>query len=114
DTRCSEQAAIAALQVGQRQLELAQRRVGDPRVLEALTLTARLPLALGDAVERELDRTVDRRDQRTVVRRHRHRRGVIDGGRRLHTRKRRSAASSSVESFFAKQKRSTVSFGGFA
>jgi len=66
DTRCSEQATVAALQLGERQLELAQRRVGDPRVLKPLALTARLPLALGDAVEGELDRLVDRRNQRPI------------------------------------------------
>ena len=67
--RPGKQTAVPALQLRERVLELAQGGVRDARVIETRAAALIVPLGLGDVVEGELDRLVDGRDQRAVVRR---------------------------------------------
>ena len=77
-------AVVATLQFGEQLFELPRRRVGAARVEIALALAAVEAQRLLEALERELDRLVDRRDERTVVRRNSGVRRMIDARRPFH------------------------------
>jgi hypothetical protein len=82
--RAGRDAVVALLQLREQQLELARRRVCAARVEIAFALAAVEAQRLLEALEGELDRLLDRRDQRAVVRRQRSLRRVIDARAALH------------------------------
>ena len=84
DPGADEQALVPALQLRERELELAQGRVRGARVVKARTIAARVTQRLGGIVERELDGLVDGRNQRAIVRRHLDRRRMIHERRVFH------------------------------
>ncbi len=82
--RAGRDAVVALLQLGEQHLELAGRRIGTARVEIPFALPAVEAQRLLQALEGELDRLVDGRHQRTVVRRQRRFRGMVDARAALH------------------------------
>ena len=84
DTRGGDETVVAVLQRGERQLELARRRVRGAQVVEAGPLAAQAAHGLLNRIELELHGLVDRGDDRVVVRRNRHVWWMIDASLLLH------------------------------
>ena len=83
-SRGGDQAFVASLQLGEQLLELPGRGIRGALVEKAGSLTAQVSLGVGNRVELELDRLIDRRDERAIAGRQVDCRGMVDARRLLH------------------------------
>ena len=92
DAGTERDAVVALLELCQQLFELARGRIRRPRVDVALALAAARAKRLLEALEGELDGLVDRRDERTIVRRQHDLRRMIDARAAFHCDRRRGRA----------------------